>query len=303
MKILMTGGTGLIGKELLKRFPQVTVVSRNRSRTLSQLGDQTAEIIEWDFQSGPLPAAGPMAFDVVINLMGEPIADGRWTAARKQRIRDSRVIGTRHLRQSMERWQSPPRVLISASAVGYYGDRGDEWLDEDSSPDHGFLGQLAQDWEAEALATAAWGVRVVLLRTGIVLARGGGALAKMLPAYRWGAGARLGQGRQWMPWIHLHDLVELVVWASENHNVVGPLNGVAPNPVTNAEFHRQVAIVLRMPAFLSVPEWALRLLVGEFAGALLDSQRVRPAKALELGFEFRFPELVEALRDLLEVVP
>lgn len=303
MKVLMTGGTGLIGKELLKRFPEVTVVSRNRSRTLSQLGGQAAEVIEWDFQNGPLPPSGPMNYDAVINLMGEPIADGRWTAARKQRIRDSRVIGTRHLRQSIERWQSPPRVLISASAVGYYGDRGDEWLDEDSSPDDGFLGRLAQDWEAEAQATAAWGVRVVLLRTGIVLARGGGALAKMLPAYRWGGGARLGHGRQWMPWIHLHDLVEMVVWANENHRVVGPLNGVAPNPVTNAEFHRQLAKVLRRPAFLSAPAWALRLLIGEFAGALLDSQRVRPAKALELGFAFRFPDLAAALRDLLEVAP
>lgn len=299
MKVLITGASGLIGRELIDRFSEIVAPTRSKSRSQRLLEKPHVEVIEWNPTSGLLPNCEAMEFDAVINLMGEPIADGRWTAERKRRIRDSRVIGTRHLSQSILKFKKRPQVFVSGSAVGYYGDHEDRWIDETTPHDLGYLGKLSADWESEALTIAGADTRVVLLRTGIVLAKSGGALAKMLPAYRWGVGAVLGNGRQWMPWIHIKDLVNMIVWAIENPTVVGPINGVAPNPVTNREFHRELARVLRRPAFLTVPRFALRLIFGEFAMALLESQRVKPARPSELGFVFQYPELSGALPDLL----
>ncbi|MBX3418095.1 MAG: TIGR01777 family oxidoreductase [Pirellulaceae bacterium] len=298
MKVLITGASGLIGQAILDRFSEVVAVTRSKNRAQSLLAKLNVEIIEWDPLAGPLPNCEDAEFDAVINLMGEPIAAGRWTTERKRRIRDSRVIGTRNLSQSILKFKKRPAVFVSGSAVGYYGDHGDDWIDEGTPHGAGFLGELVADWESEALAAASE-TRVVLLRTGIVLSKSGGALAQMLPAYRWGAGAVLGNGRQWMPWIHLTDLVNMIVWAVENHQVAGPLNGVAPNSVTNSEFHRELANVLRRPAFLTAPRFALRLIFGEFALTLLESQRVKPSRALDLGFEFQFPDLAGSLADLL----
>jgi uncharacterized protein (TIGR01777 family) len=235
--------------------------------------------------------------DVVIHLAGEPVAQ-RWTAEARQRIRESRVTGTRKLVEAMATLSRRPEALICASAIGYYGSRGDEILTESSAPGSGFLPEVCIAWEREAQAAEAFGMRVVRVRIGIVLDAGGGALQRMLPPFRMGAGGRLGSGRQWMSWIHLEDLAGLFHLAVESQ-VQGPLNGVAPYPVTNSDFTRELARALRRPAVFPVPGFALRLLFGEMADLLLGSQRVAPGAAEAAGFRFRFPQLAPALASLL----
>jgi hypothetical protein len=232
--------------------------------------------------------------DVIIHLAGEPVAQ-RWTAEAKRRILESRVVGTRSLVEALAALPRRPEALICASAIGYYGSRGDEILTESSAPGSGFLPEVCVAWEREAQAAEAFGIRVVRVRTGLVLGAGGGALPRMLPPFRMGVGGRLGSGRQWMSWIHLEDLTALLLFAVENR-FQGPLNAVAPHPVTNADFTRELARALRRPALFPVPEFALRLLFGEMADVLLDSQRVAPAAAEAAGFRFRFPQLPPALR-------
>jgi len=233
-------------------------------------------------------------------LAGEAIAAGRWTPQRKKRISDSRVLGTRNLVEGFLRCGSFPGVLISSSAVGFYGDRGDEELGEDSPPGIGFLPDLSVKWEQESTQISSLGSRIVLLRTGVVLSTKGGALCKMLLPFRLGMGGRLGDGRQFMSWIHLSDQVDLIVFAIKNTSIEGPLNATAPNPVRNLEFTRQLGKTLHRPTWFRVPGFALRLALGEMADALLlEGQRVMPRKAINAGFQFRFPELPEALEDLL----
>ncbi len=244
----------------------------------------------------------PAAFDgvdAVFHLAGDPIAEGRWTAAKKQRIRESRVLGTRHLVDALGKLQRRPSVLVSASAVGCYGSRGDEMLDELSPPAQGFLADLCVAWEQEARRAAEFGIRVVCIRTGVVLGDGG-ALAKMLPPFRLGLGGPLGNGKQWMPWIHVDDLAALYLHAAENTACSGPMNGVSPNPVTNKEFTKRLASVLHRPAFLPAPYFALRLAFGQFAEVLFDSQRVLPKAAEACGFRFQHPDLTEALQSILK---
>lgn len=236
--------------------------------------------------------------DWLVHLAGEPVAQ-RWTAAAKARIRASRVEGTRRLVEALARNSRRPEALVCASATGIYGARGDQWLTENSPPGRGFLAEVAQEWEQQAVAAEALGVRVVRLRMGVVLGRRGGALARMLPAFGLGLGARLGSGAQWMSWIHLEDLAELIAFALQQVRLYGPVNATAPQPVTNAEFTRALAAVLRRPALLRAPALLLRLLLGEMATVLLDSQRVRPEAALAAGFRFRRPELGPALAHLL----
>jgi uncharacterized protein (TIGR01777 family) len=221
---------------------------------------------------------------VVFNLAGEPVAEGRWTDERKRRIRDSRVLGTRNLVAGLAGLTTRPRVLVSASAVGYYGDRGDQTLDETSSPGHGFLADVCVEWEREALAAERLGIRVVCVRTGIVLAHGGGALAKMLTPFRMGAGGKLGNGRQWMPWIHLDDEVGILLHAMKDARLHGAINAVGPRPVTNAEFTRALGRAMHRPAFLPVPKTALRLAFGEMSEILTASQRVLPKEAERTGY-------------------
>jgi len=259
--------------------------------------------VEWNARNGPAKDELLGGFDAFVHLAGESIAGGRWSARRKKLITDSRVLGTRNLAEGFQRCGSAPGVLISSSAVGFYGNRGDEELDERSSPGTGFLSDLSVSWEKEANRITSLGSRLVLLRTGVVLSTTGGALFKMLPPFRLGLGGRLGDGKQFMSWIHLDDQVDIIEFALKNRSVEGVLNATAPNPVRNIEFTRQLAEILHRPTLFSVPGSLLRLALGEMADALLlEGQRVLPRKAAEAGFRFRYPELSKALLDLLEEV-
>ena len=236
-----------------------------------------------------------------INLAGESIAGSRWTASQKRRILDSRVLATRSLAQAIARAVTPPPVFVSGSAVGYYGPRGDELITEEARPGTDFLAGVAVQWETEALRAARSSTRVVLVRTGLVLDRDGGALPQMLPPFRFGIGGRLGSGQQYWPWIHRQDWIDLVRFALETPGAAGPLNATAPHPVTNADFTRALARALKRPALVPAPAFGLRLLLGEMADALLLSgQRAVPAKAERLGFTFTFKHLDDALHALFE---
>jgi len=257
------------------------------------------EVFPWN----PLQELPPLqAFegcDAVINLAGESIA-GRWTAPKKQLIRDSRVLGTKNLVNALAQLSSRPKVLISASAIGYYGDRGEETLTEDAAPGSDFLAQVCRDWENEALKAESLGMRVVRLRIGLVLGRGGGTLQALLPLFRVGLGGPLGSGRQWWSWIHRDDLCRLIVQILANENVSGPINATAPQPVRQKEFAQVLGRVLRRPAFLPTPAFALKIALGEFADGILASQRALPRRAQEMGYRFQFEELEGALREILQ---
>ena len=298
MKALVTGGTGFIGRRLLSRLDHPILLSRDQERAQRSVGDRCGRVLGWDPLDGPPPAEAFDGVDAVFHLAGESVAEGRWTAAQKQRIRDSRVIGTRHLVEGIVKAEPRPRVLVSASAVGYYGDRGDEELTETAPPADDFLAEVCIAWEKEALAAEEAGVRVALARTGIVLGDGG-ALAKMLTPFRLGAGGPLGNGKQWMPWIHVADMARLYLHAATTESIRGPMNAVAPNPVRNSEFTKALGRTLHRPAFMPAPYLGLRLLFGEFAKVLFASQRVLPKVALDTGFEFEYPEIAAALQAIL----
>ena len=299
MKTLVTGGTGMVGPRLLRMLDQPVILSRNPERARETVGHLAGRIVRWDPMAGPPPAEAFAGVEAVFHLAGESVAEGRWTAAQKARIRDSRVVGTRNLVQGISQVSDRPRVLVSASAVGYYGDRGEEELTESASPGHGFLADVCVAWEQEALAAEKLGVRVVTERTGIVLGAGGGALAKMLTPFKLGAGGPLGNGRQWMPWVHVSDLARLYLHAAEHESIRGPMNAVAPHPVRNSEFTKALGRQLRRPAFMPAPYLGLRLLFGEFAQVLFASQRVVPQVALDTGFTFQYPDIAAALKEIL----
>jgi uncharacterized protein (TIGR01777 family) len=299
MKTLVTGGTGMVGPRLLRMLDQPVILSRNPERAREKVGHLVGRIIRWDPMAGPPPAEAFAGVEAVFHLAGESVAEGRWTAAQKARIRDSRVVGTRNLVQGIAQVSDRPRVLVSASAVGYYGDRGEEELTESASPGRDFLADVCVAWEKEALAAEKLGVRVVTERTGIVLGAGGGALAKMLTPFKLGAGGPLGNGRQWMPWVHVSDLARLYLHAAEHESIRGPMNAVAPHPVRNSEFTKALGRQLRRPAFMPAPYLGLRLLFGEFAQVLFASQRVVPQVALDTGFTFQYPDIAAALKDIL----
>jgi uncharacterized protein (TIGR01777 family) len=293
MKALITGATGLIGRELLCHLPDAILLSRDPAQAQRRLGH--TRVVGWEPEAGPVSAEALHGVEAVFHLAGDPVAEGRWTEEKKRRIRDSRVLGTRNLVSGLAAMKRKPAVLVSASAVGYYGDRGDEELVESAPAGAGFLPEVCEAWEREALAAEALGVRVVCMRIGIVLARGGGALARMWTPFKLGAGAQLGAGRQWMPWIHVDDIVGLMHFASHIPEVRGPMNAVAPGPVTNAEFTRALGHALRRPALLRAPEAALRIAFGEMSRIMLASQRVLPAVALRSGYRFKYPALGHAL--------
>lgn len=299
MRTLVTGATGFVGPRLLRLLESPVVLSRDPDRARRTVGALASRIIRWDPLAGPPPADAFTDVDAVLHLAGESVAEGRWTTAQKARIRDSRVIGTRHLVQGIARAERKPAVLVSASAVGYYGDRGDEELTESAAPAHDFLADVCVEWEREALAAEGSGVRVVTARTGIVLGAGGGALGKMLTPFKLGAGGPLGNGRQWMPWIHVADLARLYVHAADTAAIRGPMNATAPHPVRNAEFTKALGRQLHRPAFMPAPYIGLRIVFGEFAQVLFASQRVIPKVALDTGFVFQYPELAAALREIL----
>ncbi len=299
MQALVTGASGFIGPRLLRLLDNPLVLSRDPNRARTKLGALPVRMMRWDPLQGLPPPEAFEGIDTVFHLAGESVADGRWTTLQKAKIRDSRVIGTRNLVRGMAQANSKPAVLGSSSAVGYYGDRGEEELFETAAPAQDFLGQTCVAWEAEARAAESFGVRVVTARTGIVLGSGGGALAKMLTPFKLGGGGPLGNGRQWMPWVHVADLTRLFMHAAEQPAIFGAMNAVAPHPVRNLEFTKALARQLHRPAFIPAPYFGLRLLFGEFAQVLFASQRTIPKVALDTGFVFQFPEIAAALRDIL----
>ncbi len=298
MRIFITGGTGFIGRHLCREWlaagHEIRVLSRQRPEQVTALCGAVRAVQRLEKMGEP---------EVVVNLAGEPILGPRWTARRKAAIRESRVTLTGRLVSHLAMLESPPRVLLSGSAVGYYGDRGDQVLTESAPPGRGFGAELCVAWEEAALEAERLGVRVCLLRTGPVLGAGGGMLARMLPAFRLGLGGPLGSGRQWLAWIHLQDHLAAIRYLEEHETLEGPFNLVAPEPVTNRELVRTLGAVLGRPALLPAPAFALRWLLGEQAEILLASQRAVPQRLLEAGFNFAYPRLEAALRQLLEPGP
>lgn len=296
MKALVTGATGLIGRHLVRTLEYARVLARDPDRARAQPG--VVEAIAWNSER-PVPSQALRDIDVIFHLAGEPIAARRWTAARKQSFRDSRVLGTRRIVEALRDEPQRPRVLVSASAIGFYGSRGDEVLTERSARGSDFLAQACLEWEEEALAARTLGVRVVCARMGIVLAREGGALASMRPAFALGLGGPLGSGKQWMSWIHVADVVGLLRHAAGRPDIEGPLNVVSPSPERNTAFTRALGRAMHRPAWLRAPRAALRIALGEVADVVLGSQRVVPEKALAAGYKFRFDPLGVALHELL----
>jgi uncharacterized protein (TIGR01777 family) len=297
MHILITGGTGLIGRQLCKVLlaegHELTVLSRNPDSVPAKCGASVhamAGLDEW--QSG-------QSFDAVINLAGEPIVDARWSAQRKQALWDSRVSLTEHLVRRIATAQHKPSVLLSGSAVGYYGNRGDVILDESAAAGEDFPAQLCKAWEDSARSAESKGVRVCLLRTGLILSNGGGLLGRMLLPFKLGLGARLGDGKQWMSWVHIDDYVAMLLSLLRNAQASGPYNMTAPQPVTNAEFTMALAAALHRPAPFIAPAMLLRLGMGERACLLLEGQRVLPKKMEQARYRFAFANLANALHDLL----
>jgi hypothetical protein len=297
MTALITGGTGFIGRQLARRLSNPIIAGRSKEKIRAVFGGDT-EAREWDQEKGIEPSF-LKGVDTVFHLAGESVFDGRWDDAKKRQIRNSRVESTRKLVEAIGKAEQKPKTLICGSAVGIYGPRGEEKLSEQSAPGNDFLARVCIDWEKEALKAEEYGVRVVNIRTGVVLGNEGGAFAKMLLPFKLGLGGRLGSGKQFMPWIHIDDHVGIMLHAMENMEVRGPVNAVAPEPVRNIDFTKTLAAALHRPAFLPVPEFALKIVLGEFATVLLGSQRVTPSVAQQSNYTFTFQEIGEALRDLI----
>jgi len=295
----MTGGSGFIGRRLLKSLAAdghtLHVLSRHAGTNLPG----GVKLSAWDSLKGEPPADSIRTADVVIHLAGAPVAQ-RWTEDSKRVIRETRVTGTRNLVASLAKLEKRPAALLCASAVGYYGPHGDETLTESAPPGHDFLADVCQEWEKEAMAAQSLGIRVACLRTGLVLGAGGGALQRMLPPFRLGAGGRLGSGRQWVSWIHVQDLVDLYRFAAAKAALSGAVNAVAPAPVTNADFTKALAAAVHRPAIFPVPAFGMKILFGEMAEMLLTGQRVVPKAAEAAGFQFKFREVGVALADAVK---
>lgn len=297
MNVLVSGSTGLVGSALVS-----SLQSRGDQVTRLVRSDPAAgeKALRWDPDQGKLDLAAVAGIDAVVHLAGESIASGRWTAEKKARIRDSRVKGTRLLSEALSKLTQRPRVLVSASAIGFYGDRGDELLTEASPRGSGFLADVCQEWEQATQPASRSGIRVVNLRFGVILSPAGGALAKMLLPFRMGVGGKIGSGRQYMSWISLDDATAAVQHALANDSVHGPVNAVAPRPVTNLEFTKTLGWVLKRPTIFPMPAFAARLAFGEMANELLlGGARVEPSALVKSGYAFRHPNLEGALRFLL----
>ena len=291
MNILLTGGTGLIGKQLTEELVssghKLTILSRTKRENTKNI-----KYIEWN-QKDLMDAVNQV--DIVINLAGEPIAKKRWTDKQKDLIKKSRAETTKLIVQVINNANKKPKKIINASAVGFYGNRGNSKLAENSPSGSGFLPDVCKEWEYEANKAK---INVVILRIGVVLSKNGGALEKIIPPFKAFVGGPLGTGNQWMSWISLSDLIGLIKFVAENDNVTGILNATSPNPVTNKDFSNIVGKVLGRPSFMRAPAFALKILLGEMSDLLLDSQRVIPERALELGYKFKYPDLESALSSI-----
>lgn len=299
--VLVTGGTGFIGSRVCTALHQqgdtVHVLSRNPERAQTKVQSARA-FYGWNPETEKLPPEATNGMVSVVHLAGETIA-GRWNDEKKQRIRDSRILSTRNLVESLAATDTKPDVLVCASAIGYYGDSGDEHFTEVSPPGNDFLAKVCQEWEAEAQKAIDLGIRVVTVRIGLVLGLGGGLLAQVLPPFKMGVGGILGNGRQWMSWIHIDDVIGILLHALENNEIRGPLNATAPTPVRNSEFTKTLGAVLRRPTLFPIPTFGLKLMMGEFADFIVLSQNVLPEKTEVSGYEFRHRTLESALKDLL----
>jgi uncharacterized protein (TIGR01777 family) len=297
MKILITGATGLIGtalQELLRtKGHELLLASRKEPRD--------ASFIQWDVDDGFAEPERLEGIDAVVHLAGESVSGLRWTDEKKRAIRDSRVLGTRSVVHAISRLERKPEVLIAASAIGFYGNRGDEELTETSGAGKTFLAETCREWEAESRLAEDAGIRTVLLRTGIVLSKDGGALGTMITPFKLGMGGTIGSGKQWMSWISLDDHISVIEFCLEHEKMRGAVNSASPNPVTNQNFTAAMGEALYRPTIIPVPEFAVHLVFGEMGDALLlDSTRVVPKRLLDAGFKFRYPKLDQALRHALE---
>ena len=299
MKILITGASGLIGKALQTSFRdkghEMLLASRSEAKVAGH--------IQWSADTGfrDEDLSRLEGLDAVIHLAGENVSGLRWTDEKKKSIRDSRVFGTRSMIETFDKLADKPKLFISGSAIGFYGDRGDDKLAESSAAGKTFLAEVCKEWEAESRRAEDLGIRTVLLRTGIVLSKDGGALATMLTPFKFGVGGVIGDGKQWMSWISLEDVVGIVNFALENESVRGALNVVAPNPVTNEEFTKTMGTVLYRPTFLPLPEFAVHMVFGEMGDALLlDSTRVVPKRLKDAGYQFKFADLKRALENAVK---
>ncbi len=301
MRVLMTGATGFIGRKVLAQLVEsgneVVVLTRSVEGARDTIG-YPCSFFSWEGGGEPPPAESFNGVDAIVHLAGEPIADRRWSEVQKKRIWDSRVLGTRSLVKAVQGMSKPPAVFLSGSAIGYYGDCGDLEVDESSKSGSGFLADVCKAWEAE-LQPIEKSCRVVTLRTGVVLGIGGGVLKKLVPLFQSGLGGPVGTGSQWMSWVHLQDLVSMIVWALEA-KVTGAINGVAPNPVTNTVFSKELAQALKAPCLFRAPSSALKLALGEMSQVVLLGQRVLPKVALANGFKFQYSNVTQALQALLD---
>ena len=299
MKILITGASGLIGKALQESFSEKGYEMLLATRSEPKMPSQ----IQWNADTGfrDEDLERLEGLDAVIHLEGEGIAGLRWTDEKKKAIRDSRVFGTRSMIEAFDKLKSKPKTFISGSAIGFYGDRGNDEMTESSAAGKTFLAEVCKEWEAESRRAEDLGIRTILLRTGIVLSRDGGALATMLTPFKLGVGGVIGDGKQWMSWISLDDVVGIINYALEHGNVRGAVNVVSPNPVTNEEFTKTLGSVLYRPTFLPLPEFAVHMVFGEMGDALLlDSTRVIPKRMKDAGYKFKYPELKQALQHAVE---
>ncbi len=306
MNIALAGGTGFIGQAVCDTLAQhnhnLTVLTRDPDKSRHNLGP-SVNYVGWDARSAGAWEKVLDSADAVINLAGEPIADGRWTKSRKHRITESRIASTRLLTEGLLRASRRPRTLINASAIGFYGARDASPVTEKTDAGSGFLADLCVAWEREALKAESLGLRVVLLRIGMVLGPGGGALTRMVVPFKAFVGGPILPGRQWVSWIHIDDLIGLIEWSLVHEHVKGPVNAVAPAPVTMREFCNALGRVLSRPSWLPVPEFMLRLGLGELSGLMTTGQRVEPATAMRGGYTFKYPALEPALQDIFHPMP
>ncbi|MBC7929766.1 MAG: TIGR01777 family protein [Rubrivivax sp.] len=302
MKVIVTGATGLVGRALIRSLlsegHNVTRLVRGGAQAFSAPGTKA---VHWEPEKASIDAKELEGHDAAVHLAGDPISEGRWDEEKKKRIRESRVVGTRLLAETLANLDEKPKVLVSASAIGFYGNRGGEVLREESASGEDFLSEVCREWEKATLAASQAGIRVVHLRIGVVLSATGGALPKMLTPFKLGVGGRVGSGKQYMSWITLDDLVGVIQRALDDEGLRGPVNAVAPQPVTNEEFTKALGGALGRPTIFSVPAFAARLAFGEMADALLlSSARVEPARLKEAGYEFKHPNLEGALTQVLK---